>query len=377
MAAPIKIFKIEPTEIEFVGEIDNYETLEFHRKFFSAGTFTLTISKAILYANELYENRIIWIADNKIGIIKEVTYKDTANEQLKILKGFEVKGMFKQRETIPSDEQSHQSFATTAGETVIKSVVQRNCIDLTNYLGEDLSFPNFTIDPDQARGTAIDFNTRFQKLDTEIEKAGKVSNLGTVVYLDRQTGKFNFEVIVGNDLTKSGPSENPVIFSTALNNLKNQIYIKSFINTSNIAIVGGSGDGVARNIAITPAPATGFELYVSFVDAKDLSTNPELIARGNEALAEMQPVESFDCDIFLGKKRSYIYETDYDLGDVVTVEDKSLNVQVSKRIESVIEVYSGRNNEGGFQLVINFGDKPKGMKGYTDTKIDVTAGGVQ
>ncbi len=359
----IKIF--EP-DLTFVGIIDNYQELQFQRKFFTSGTFILKISAGIKYVEQLTENRIIMISNNvnKVGVIKEIK-KTTDNKVVTYeIKGRELKGIFLQRTTVPTSGQTHQSFSSTAAETVIKNVVKRNCVDLTSYLGVDLSFPLLEIETDLARGNTIDFNTRYKNLESELETALRVGSLGSKLFLDLSNEKWKFDIDEGLDLTAGGPALNPVIFSTEYDNLQKQIYVKSNLNVSNFAIVGGSGEGVSRAIQGAGSSSnTSLDLYVTFIDAKDLSTTSDLIARGEERLSKLEPVESFDCDILT--ESNYTYEEDYDLGDVVTIRDSELQVQINKRIEGVTEFYSG--NGTSFNITLQFSQEIKTMREYVDT----------
>jgi hypothetical protein len=367
--ASIRIFD---SDLTFKAEIDAYSKLVFKRELYKAGTFTINIAREVLCSDELQKNRIIMINNdvNKVGIIKQLKYTTQNNTSTIEVQGYELKGIFKQRITIPTNGQAHQSFSSVEAETIIKSVIQRNCLDLTSYNGKDLSFSNLVIDTDQARGNQFDFNTRYKNLEAELEKICRLSSLGTSLYLDLSAKKYNFEIVEGSNLTATGGAVNPVIFSLDYDNIEYQNYIVSDINSSNFAIIGGQGEAELRTIEVTGGTETDIDLNVTFVDARDLNTTADLIARGNERLAELVSLETFDCQIL--PVSNYEYQSDYDLGDLVTVQDKSLGVSIDRRILAVTEYYA--NN--GFDLEISFGDEVKGVKEYIDTGLNIVEGGV-
>ena len=101
-----------------------------------------------------------------------------------------------------------------------------------------------------------------------------------------------------------------------------------------------------------------------FVDARDINSSEDLIARGNEKLSQTMPTVNFDCVI--SDMRPFVYGTDWDLGDIVTIKSKKLNVSMQKLIEEVTEFYT----ENGFTLKAVFGSTVKGIKEYVDSNTD-------
>ena len=351
----IRIFK---NDLTFVREINNFKVFTFERGLYTAGKFKLQINIATDGSSEFKYNRIIMLDKNikKVGIIKSVQESiSTTGEEILEVKGYEIKGIVSQRTTIPPTGLSHLSFVSQTAETIIKETVLENCID-------NRPFPLLEMATDQLRGGTYDFSTRYKNLETELESFCKLSELGYLIYLDITNKKYIFEIIEGTDHSSS--SANPVFFSKNYGNISDEKYLISYFNSANYAIVAGQGEGVLRTIVEIGTTDTGFELYESFIDARDINTTDELTARGNEKLADLAPTESFESTILPFK--NFIYGTDFDLGDIVTF--KSIQgVQLDKRIERITEFYqSGIENKVQFQ----FGNTSQNTVSYINNKVD-------
>ncbi|WP_081834456.1 hypothetical protein [Geomicrobium sp. JCM 19039] len=112
--------------------------------------------------------------------------------------------------------------------------------------------------------------------------------------------------------------------------------------------VAGQGDGAERRIVVV---GDGLDRRESFVDARDVEEeiedeetgemvsrpvkdiDEELRQRGEEALAEKARKQSFTCQIIDGSP--FKYEVDYDLGDIVTMQNRKWGVTLDARLEEI------------------------------------------
>ena len=206
------------------------------------------------------------------------------------------------------------------------------------------------IAPDQARGMKTTYQTRLKQLDEELEKLSLVSGLGWDIILDIENKKWIFDVFEGRNLTAEQATNQPVIFSVNFDNIKAQQYIDSESGFKNIAYVGGQGEGVSRAITEVGEDTTGLERYETFVDARDLEDVAALPERGKQKLsAEMKEINTFDSEVLT--KGPFEYEKDWDLGDIVTVQNKKWGLTIDTRITEVTEIYE----KNGFRLEVTFG----------------------
>lgn len=321
--------KIFDTNLQLKGIIDTPRFLQFQRKLFGVGVFKIQLDRRINFASELQIDRIITV-NNSAGIIEEVRYTD----DVMTVSGYELKGIQKRRVTKPASGQSHVKYTSTAIETVLKGIAATD-------------FDNLEIVTDGATGNTVSISSRYKNVADELEEVGRLGEMGYYIYLDTVAGKFKFDIIQVVD--KTSTSLNPVIFSKHYDNIKTQDYLQSNFNSSNYAIVAGQGEGALRTIEEV-GTATSYSKREVFIDARDIDTTAELIARGESKLAELEAVESFNCQII---NKTFLYRVDWDLGSKITIQDKILNIQQDKIIESVTEYYDSVNNG---TIVVDFGN---------------------
>jgi len=152
-----------------------------------------------------------------------------------------------------------------------------------------------------------------------------------------------------------------------------QSFFDSDIGYANVAYVAGQGEGEERRIVVV-GDAGGLDRFELFVDARDIAEedeegNPrpeeEIIAdleqRGREKLAEHARELSFEAQIMtpvsgIGNQERqvgpFVYEQDWFLGDIVTVQNKDWGVTMNVRITEVREIYEPT----GFKLEAVFGN---------------------
>jgi len=95
---------------------------------------------------------------------------------------------------------------------------------------------------------------------------------------------------------------------------------------------------------------SGLSLVETFVDARDLATETDLQARGEQKLAEFKVEKLLEAQIL--PYGPFKYEEDWDLGDIVTIQNKDWGVTMDARIIEVKEIYE----PSGFRLEAVFGN---------------------
>lgn len=172
--------------------------------------------------------------------------------------------------------------------------------------------------------------------------------------------------IVGSTLllTLYKGDEVPVTFSAEFDNLINSKYLFDMSTFNNDAYIAGEGEGGARRwLHLTTAPLSdmpsGLALRELFVDARDISSNNNEITsnayfdmlkeRGMGKLAEHVVKQSFEAEI--EPQMTYKYKTDWNLGDVVTVENE-YGIKAKPRIIEVIECW----DDTGYSVIPTFDD---------------------
>lgn len=378
--------------LNLLTETDNFQSLQFTRKFHSIGGFEIHINKYMKGAEFFNKGNLISLGKpHKVGII--VTREIVLNEQGKateIIKvtGTTLCGIIDKRITIPPKNKSHDRKSGNA-ETVIKHYVNVNFL---NPVDPNRRLPNLEIAPSKNRGEHIDWESRYKKVSDEIEEISQLTNLGWEIRADFQNKKFIFDVIEPSDLTQGNPQGNqPVMFSPEFENVKGMQFIDSDNDLRNFGYVGGQGEGVERKV-IELGDTHGWERIETFIDARDVgSTTDEkelteqevehlLTKRGNKKMKEMQSLLSLEAEIItpitrtnyeyksdgylypaqpktrLKRKQQVItpfqYERDFDLGCTVDIVNKSWGLVLPTPIVEITEIH----DQGGFSLDAVFGE---------------------
>lgn len=341
-------------ELEPVFEIDKYKSLIFNDKYTGAGEFQLVINGC---DSKIQKGMIIMIDANRFAIVRYISFSEENNETT--IKGFDLRHILWQRITIPPDGQSNDTIKGNA-ETVMKHYVQRNCLDI-----ENMKFTRFKIAENKNRGTEIEWSSRYQNLLEEIEKISKQTMLGFNITLDKKRKELVFDVAQGTDRSSIQESCPPIIFSSDYDNLRGKNLVDSNMNYSNYVLVGGQGEGAERTIIEQGDSSSDMDLFVKFIDARDLDSEEKLKTRATEKLtSEFKELFSFDAIAI--NKGNYLYNKDWFLGDIVTLKDTKWNIEKNIRITNVEII----KEESGEQTNITFGDVLPTLKEKIQSLVD-------
>lgn len=172
------------------------------------------------------------------------------------------------------------------------------------------------------------------------KKMAAIYNLGFRLIRNDDNSKIYYEIFTGSDRTTSQTSNPAVIFSRALDSLLGLTELQSNSVEKNVAYVFGKyGSAIVYASGSNSANSTGFNRKVLTVKADDidLPTGSELTAalqeRGRQELAEHRAVLGFDGET--PQHISYIYGRDYDLGDLVEVQDTEGNANQVRVTEQI------------------------------------------
>ena len=315
----LEIFK----NFELIDMIYSYESFEHTRKFADCGEFSLKLNN-FNDINILSPNNII-LVDNIAYIIENVHRYKNANKTIETeITGRSLKSILDRRVITNFTLNTNATY-----EQQIYKLIQDNYINpINNHRKVDFiknaNFKNINLRPNQE----VIFENKYL-LDLIIEIC-KLCDLGFDMKYLPEEKQIIFEVLEGKDLT------NDVVFSEQFNNITDlEIYnqIKDYKNicyykdNENISVIG-TGIGLDRREHI----ASG-----------DISEAIKQLEDRKEAL-------SIECSVLSNEQ--FKYKIDWNLGDIVLIEDKGLNIFIEKRI---IEIKETINESHYIELV--FGDK--------------------
>ncbi|MGM7682663.1 siphovirus ReqiPepy6 Gp37-like family protein [Cytobacillus sp. Hm23] len=359
----IKPIRILTSDMQLLAEIDDYESLIFTRRFHNVGEFELHINRHKQHTDKLIKDNLILLGSDlhKVGIIKhrEIGIDDSGKQsETWVIRGLEIKGIVSQRITLPP---SHTAYDNKSGdaETVLKHYVDRNIVN-----PEDLNRKISVLDlaDNLNRGQSITWQSRFKNLSEELTAISYTTGIGWGVHLDIENKKWLFDVHDGRDLTSNQTENPPVIFSHDFDSLKSLQFTESEFNYRNQAYVAGQGEGINRRV-VEIGNLQDLQRIETFIDARDIAEVDEneqpipeqdiinaLNDRGNQKLQEFLQEQFLEGQILTHSP--FVYEKDYDLGDIVTIQNKDWGVTMDARITEITEVYE----TGGFQLEATFGN---------------------
>lgn len=335
------------SDFEAMGVIDDAASIIWTKRYFQAGEFEIYMM-ATAKALELLKigRYVIRKDDERVGIIESLNITSNDEEGEYITAAGRFSESLLGRRIVWQQTRLYGGF-----ETELYKLIQQNAItpSLT-----DRKISILALEEQAGITTHIECQITGDNLLTAIEEKCAIEGIGFRMRLDN--GVFRFGFYQGKDRTK-GQIMNPhVIFSDEYDTLEESSYLVETKELVNVALVAGEGEGLERKTA-TIGEGSGIDRYEVFVDAKDVSSNKGEISdadylvalkeKGAERLARM--TEIFDGAIISEGK--YTYKADYDLGDIVTVENSRWGLSIDARIVEIIEC----EDETGYHVAPSFG----------------------
>lgn len=358
----IIVFRIDEQFFEQVGEIQ-YTSLIWPDAYNGYANFELWAPINSDNAELIKKDNVIWTGGENAAVIEII--KQTVDNKGK--KTYNVKG--RTLEKYLADRIIWGTFIGSGfASTIMYDLVNSQCVNPTKSYRK---IPWLTLATDNKYGVKI---TQYQKTGGELYDSltslAVDSDLGFSVLFDPENKSMVFEVRKGVDRTENNTDgEEPVVFSTELEDILSSSYYSNSQDEKNVAFVQGEDSGANRKSVTVGSniEVSGFKRKELYVDARDLQSevynedgtttplSPEeytatLTQRGNEKLSEYPLVETFEAQIRQFGDVQYEYGKDYFKGDKVTIIDEELNISVSARITQVEEDFDEE-----YALVLTFG----------------------
>lgn len=218
-------------------------------------------------------------------------------------------------------------------------------------------------------GNAARKQVSYKNLLDYTEKVLREYGLAAKIILNNSNKKLLYQVYQGTDRSSGNTEGNEaIIFSLDYDNLVSSEYDYSEESLKNSALIGGEGEGLERFYTLLTKDKSALELREIFVDASSINktytddndeeqeyTDAEyremLNQQGMQALDEHLVTETFSGEIN-ATHGAWQYERDYQLGDIVTVQDNLIGIYINVRITEVTEV----QDENGYSVNVVFGE---------------------
>ncbi|WP_426450676.1 siphovirus ReqiPepy6 Gp37-like family protein [Paenibacillus sp. S-38] len=333
---PVLIF--DP-ELRYLAQIDNYEYLQWTRRWRNPHTWELQINRNKTNAEYLQADNFIAVKRGgkwRAGIIAHRELPLTQEGKLSetwTVKGRDFSGVFLERLALHlTDTGSGYDEQRGIAEQVMRHYVKVNCIEPSN---PDRVIPFLQLGLNYARGQTVEMRARFQTVAALLENLSFASGLGYETLFDLESTSFSFNVLSGRNLTPSQTEHPPVIFSPEFDNVESMAFRHSILDSKNVAIVGGKREAQDRLVvSVANGSPKGIKRREVFIDARDLETAEQLLQRGNERLAEYG--EELVMEFQHLPWGPFKYGIDFDLGDIVHARYPGVG-STESRIVGVVE----------------------------------------
>ena len=358
----ILVFKIDDSgTFDNIGEINLFDSLVWPDKFNGYVSFELWAPITEENSEYLKRGNVLWCGGDNAAVIEIV--KSSVDD--KGTKTFNVKGRTLEMLLTTRIIWGTYNGTNKKSSTVMYEIVNQNCVNPSN---PKRKIPFLECKIDRQLGNTITYQKTGGEVYDALTNIADNSGLGFNVLFRPREKKLIFEVIEGTDRTINQTINDPVEFSTDLEDILSSSYYSNSQDKKSVALVMGEGEGSDRKRQISGDDnSSGFLRRELYVDARDLQSESVsengttqtltaneykqvLIQRGDEKLDEHAAVETFEAQIRVFGDIQYEFGKDYQKGDKVTVRDGQLGVVVSARITEVEEDFDDE-----YALILTFG----------------------
>lgn len=352
------------TNFNVLGIIDTIETLEIVKNLNKTGTFTLTVPLTSVYINLLKIGNLITKSSNDNENILEpyiITYKQISinNNGVETL---EIQGK-SLLYWLKSRVITKAYNTTDTIENILNTLVNAECI---NPINSNRIIPNIIlgINKNYTDKTTFITQSQYTELLSTLTSIAQLNYYGMQILMNPIEKEYIFDIYRGKDLTLDNTyGNNPLIFSSNLNNIMSETFTHSTVNLQTTAYVYGtlSDSKNTPELVIVGEDIKGLARIEVGVSGSDPTINGEqfnltesnynqiMTAVGEQTLANAEITKSFDgkLNMHAGLK----YKLDFNVGDKISCINNAWDLNESLFITSVTEQYSVQ----GQQISLGFG----------------------
>ena len=364
---------------EIIGILDDFQSIIWETNYYSTGAFEVYLRAVPQYINVLQiGNYVTRPDDENIGIIENINveYSEEFGKMIAASGRF-AKSILDRRIIYNASGNTTEKLSISpvisSGlvETAVRKLVTDHIISSPQTarnisfitLGELQGITKKIVDES---GKNTQLQTSFGNLLEYTDEMLHSYELGAKMVFDRETLQLKYTVYEGKDRSRNNTQNNlPIIMSQEYDNFFSSRYEKNTTQIKNTALIGGEGEGADRFCTMIGINAVGLNRREVWIDASAQSktyelngeqkqyTDDEYLAllksAGTQTIADYQTTEIYDGELNIN---ALTYKTDFNVGDIITVEDNELNIYINPRIIAVIE----NQNESGYSISISYGN---------------------
>jgi Siphovirus ReqiPepy6 Gp37-like protein len=288
---------------------------------------------------DMLQPKTLMVRDDSYRVMRLETLSDATDEKgNRMLKatGRSIESILEKRAGIPAyaslTTTPQWDFTAALPQDIITTIFETTCVggsavDYRNDIpfrwpGTFLAAGSIPM-PTTTESLSITFDSVYN----EIQSVATMFDLGFRLVRQNDEGKLYFDVYTGDDRTAQQTANDPVIFDPQLNNLSQVEQISSIVEEMTVAVV------IAPNgyqVVYSPNYDTlidGFDRQELIVVANDITLpagaalTQALTTRGLQELNKNQRQYAFDG--IVPPNNGFVYQTDYNLGDLVEERNSS------------------------------------------------------
>lgn len=368
----IDVLEIRNAAREMIGVIDTAKSVIWHSVYFGVGDFEIYAQLTPQHLTLLTIGNYVTRNDNdEVGIIETINVTYSAQDGYMIAaSGRFAKSLLDRRIIYKlSGKTNRPSILSGNVEIAARQLVLDNAIACSfdsrrNIpvvgLGALAGLPAVIVNES---GNAAQKQVSHDPLLNFTDEFLKEYGYGAKIILNASNKKLLYVVFSGADRsTENTAGNSPIIFSTDYENLNSSAYSYDTQEARNAALIGGEGEGLQRFYSLLTDGKEGLQLREMFVDASAINqtyidndeqeqsyTDAEykemLDQAGKKELAAIPAPETFTGEIN-ASFGNWIFNRDFFLGDLVTLQDNSINKYATVRIVEATEV----QDENGYSV---------------------------
>ena len=336
-------FIIFDENFQTICAIRIFNTLLWYRRYYSPGVFELHVPAE--YFDLINSGKYLYRNDRtELGVIREVNFmRGEKNEKTAYCKGYFAEHLLNNNVIHPTFNQ------TGTPEALAYSVIDRYII---NPADTGRKICHIQLGNRQGGGDSITLQNTGDNVGERLYDTLKTQEMSQRLVFDYLENTLTYEVWKGLDRRDTQDVNSWAIFSDRFCNIKNAQYDRDESDCKNVAYVAGEGEGDVRKVVeVDIRQSPDEERRELWVDARDLQQHSDnvnytdvqyrdlLFQRGLEKLADYAAIEKVDSDV--DPNANLIYGMDFDLGDLCTYRYSDVNIECSKRITEIQEVFEG------------------------------------
>lgn len=331
------------SKFTMIDILDSFETFYWNERYNAYGDFEITMPILVNHLEFIRINNYISIKESdRLMIIEDVTTTTDPEQGDKlVVSGRSLDSLLTRRIVWKKAELSGSI------QTIIQSLLNQNVISPTDSRRR---LPGFTFTPSSENSVTKptgEVKAFGDGLYETIAGLCQANNLGFKV-LPSEEGGFTMSLYAGIDRSWKQEERVPVVFSHSYENLLDSRYIQTEVEYISNALVRGDDDDVTMEVLRRPE-RTGLARREMFIDTGlqpeeqeiekevtddggnthtdterikiyDMAYYNAMLLEAKVEMAKHTVTEAFDSEV--DTTHQFFYEKDYNLGDIVQVENR-------------------------------------------------------